>query len=231
MLHDDRSIPSAPVDADGVRRRLDLLRERVAETSGGRPVTIVAVTKGFGPDAVAAVRAAGLDDVGESYAKELEAKAAATADDPPRWHFLGAVQRRKVRDLAPHVHLWQSLDRDAAAAEIAHHAPGAAVLVQVNVTGAPGRNGCTWEEAPALVEQSRALGLDVRGFMAVAGRTDPRAGFRRLAVLARDLDLEDLSMGMSGDFGAAIEEGSTMIRVGRALFGARPVPDPDGRRR
>lgn len=230
MLHDDRRCAAAEPDADLVRRRLADLRRRVADASGDRPVTIVAVTKGFGPAAVEAVLAAGLADMGESYAKELEEKAAAVAGGP-RWHFLGAVQRRKVRDLAPLVRLWHSLDRDAAASEIARHAPGAAVLVQVNVTGAPGRNGCTWDDAPGLVERSRALGLDVRGLMAVAGREDPRNDFRRLARLARDLDLAELSMGMSGDLEAALEEGSTMIRIGRGLLGERPVPDQDGRRR
>lgn len=230
MLHDDRSPPTAALDAETVRRRADEIRAQVAEVAGGRPVGIVAVTKGFGPKAVAAAHAAGLDDMGESYAKELVAKADA-AGGRLRWHFLGAVQRRKVRDLAPLVQLWQSVDREVAAAEIARHAPGAAILVQVNVTGAPGRNGCTWEEAPALVDGARALGLAVRGLMAVAGRTDPRSDFRRLASLARALDLTELSMGMSGDLDVALEEGSTMIRVGRALFGERPVPDPGGRRR
>lgn len=236
MLHDDRRHAPAPIDAAALRRRLAAVRERVDEVSGGRRVAIVAVTKGFGPEAVLAARAAGLDDMGESYAGELRHKAAAVtthdADDaPPRWHFLGAVQRRKVRDLAPLVHLWQSVDREAAGAEIARHAPGAAVLVQVDVTGAPGRNGCTWDDAPALVERLRDMQLDVRGLMAVAGRDEPRAAFRRLAVLARDLDLAELSMGMSGDVEVAVAEGSTMVRVGRALFGERPVHDHDGRRR
>ncbi len=230
MLHDDRSPTTEAPDGEAVRRRADEIRVRVAEIAAGRRVTIVAVTKGFGPEAVAAAQATGLADVGESFAKELIAKADASGGRL-RWHFLGAVQRRKVRDLAPLVHLWQSVDRPAAAAEIARHAPGAAILVQVNVTGAPGRNGCTWDEAPSLVDGARGLGLDVRGFMAVAGRTDPRTDFRRLASLARDLDLAELSMGMSGDLDVALEEGSTMVRVGRALFGDRPVPDPDGRRR
>lgn len=224
----------APVDPDVVRRRVDAVRQQVVAASGGRPVTVVAVTKGFGPDAVAAVRAAGIDDVGESYAKELVAKWSAdatTAGGTARWHFLGAVQRRKVRDLAPLVHLWQSLDREAAGDEIARHAPGAAVLVQVNVTGASGRNGCTWDEAPDLVERLRAAGLDVHGLMCVAGREGARSQFRRLAGLARDLELRELSMGMSGDLTAAVQEGSTMVRVGRSLLGERPVPDAGGRRR
>jgi PLP dependent protein len=180
----------------GVRRRIDAV-------AGGRRVTLVAVTKGFGRDTVAAARAAGLDDLGESYAHELVAKADAIGDGG-RWHFLGAVQRRKVRHLAPVVALWQSVDRLGAGREIARHAPGASVLVQVNVTGLANRNGCTWD--------------------------DPRAEFRRLAVLARSLGLREVSTGMSGDLEVAVEEGSTMVRVGQALFGPRPVPDRAGRR-
>jgi len=223
---DDRRGVATPVGADEVQARATALRVRLASAAGGRPVAVVAVTKGFGPDAVAAAVAAGLDDVGESYARELVAKARDHRAGTARWHFLGAVQRRKVRDLAPLVHLWQSVDRDAAGREIARHAPGAAVLVQVNVTGAPGRQGCTWDDAPSLVERLRSMDLDVRGLMAVAGREDPRVQFRRLAGLARDLGLAELSMGMSGDIEVAVEEGATMVRVGRALFGARPIPDP-----
>lgn len=226
---DDPRPLAAPVGADEVRARADGLRERLT-AAGGPHVTVVAVTKGFGPDAVEAAVAAGLADVGESYAQELLAKAGDPRAGAARWHFLGAVQRRKVRDLAPLVHLWQSVDREAAGVEIARHAPGAAVLVQVNVSGAPGRNGCAWDDALHLVEQLRAIELDVRGLMAVAGRDNPRAQFRRLAVLARDLGLAELSMGMSGDLEVAVEEGATMVRVGRALFGARRVPDFGGRR-
>jgi len=205
------------------------VRGRVVAAAGGRTVTLVAVTKGLGGDTVAAARAAGLDDLGESYAQELVAKADAIGEGG-RWHFLGAVQRRKVRVLAPVVHLWQSVDRVAAGREIACHAPGAAVLVQVNVTGLEGRNGCTWEEAPVLVDDLRGLGLDVRGLMAVAGRDDPRPQFRRLAALGRRLELDELSMGMSGDLDVALEEGSTMVRIGEAIFGPRPVRDAAGGR-
>lgn len=220
---------AATVDRDAVRRRVDDVRRRIEGASGGRPVTLVAVTKGFGPDAVAAAIDAGVGDVGENYAAELLGKAAAAGD--VRWHFLGAVQRRKVRHLAPVVHLWQSVDREAAGAEIARRAPGAPVLVEVDVSGAPGRVGCSWEAAPALVERLRDLGLDVRGLMAVAGVDDPRPQFRRLAALAASLELAELSMGMTGDLVAAVEEGATMVRLGRALFGPRPVPDAGGRRR
>ncbi len=200
-------------------QRVEELRARVATAAGQRRVTIVGVTKGSDPAAVRAARAAGLEDLGENYAQELLAKAGAI--DGGRWHFLGAVQRRKVRALAPLVWLWHSIDRVAAGREVARHAPGARVLVQVNVAGSPARHGCSWDEAPRLVADLRAMDLDVLGLMAVAG-DDPRGQFRRLAALARRLELHELSMGMSGDLEVALEEGATMVRVGRALFGPRP---------
>lgn len=206
-----------------VAERVDEVRGRIA-AAGGDPdaLTVVAVTKGFGPVEVAEVRAAGIDDIGENYADELDMKARAAEGDGARWHFLGAVQRRKVRALAPLVHLWQSVDRLAAGHEVARCAPGAAVLVQVNVTGRSGRPGCEWAEAPGLVDGLRRAGLDVRGLMAVGSPDGSRMEFRRLASLRGALGLKEVSMGMSADLEIAVEEGSTMVRVGRALFGPRP---------
>jgi hypothetical protein len=206
-----------------VAERLDAVRARI-EGAGRDPssVTIVAVTKGYGAEAAEAAYAAGCRDFGENYAAEIEAKAAVVPGDA-RWHFLGAVQRNKVKAIAGRVSLWHGLDRQAAGAEIAKRAPGAAVLVQVNLTGDPGRNGCRPEGTPALVAELRALGLDVRGLMGVAGLDrEPGPQFRQLAALARDLALPELSMGMSGDLEAALAEGATIVRVGTALFGARP---------
>jgi uncharacterized pyridoxal phosphate-containing UPF0001 family protein len=141
-----------------------------------------------------------------------------------RWHFLGPVQRNKVKALAPHVSLWQGIDREAAGAEVARRAPGAAVLVQVNLTGDPARPGCSWADAPALVERLGELGLDVRGLMGVAAPDleAARLQFRRLGALADTLGLAERSMGMSGDLEVAIQEGATTVRIGTSLFGARP---------
>lgn len=216
------------VVADEVAARLAAVRARIA-AAGGDPerVRVVAVTKGLGVDAVRAAVAAGIADVGENYAGELAAKMAGAGDLPVRWHFLGHVQRNKVRRIAAGVHLWQGLDRVAAGEEIARRRPGAAVLVQVNLTGAPGRNGCAWNDAPGLVEALAELGLEVRGVMGVGPEGDPEAArplFRRLAGLAAALGLVEVSMGMSADLEVAVQEGATMVRVGSALFGPRPDP-------
>ncbi len=212
---------------EAVADRLGEVRDRIARAGGDwQSVTVVAVTKGFGPDAVQAAYHAGVRDFGENYAQELLGKWKASSERslpaPLRWHFLGGVQRNKVRHLAPVVHAWQGVDRIGEGVEIARHAPGAAVLVQVNVTAAPQRNGCSWEEAPALVDALRDQDLDVRGLMCVGPRRDPRPQFRRLAQLAGQLGLSEVSMGMSEDFEVAVQEGATSVRVGTALFGPRP---------
>jgi uncharacterized pyridoxal phosphate-containing UPF0001 family protein len=143
-----------------------------------------------------------------------------------RWHFLGPVQRNKVRPLAPFVALWQTMDRLAAAEAVARHSPGAAVLAQVNTAGDPAKHGCAPEEVPSLVEGLRALGLDVRGLMTVAPAGPAalaRRAFRELAAIGRGVGLSELSMGMTDDLEEAVAEGSTMIRIGRGLFGPRPT--------
>jgi pyridoxal phosphate enzyme (YggS family) len=207
--------------ADG----LAAVRRRI-ERAGGDPdrVRLVAMTKGFGADAVRAAVAAGLEDIGESYAQELLAKA---PESPPgvRWHFAGRLQTNKVKALAPHVHLWHSVDRAGLGAEIARRAPGAHVLVQVNVSGEPQKGGCEPGATAALVDELRGRGLVVGGLMAIGPIGEPEAarpGFRRLAGLADELGLAERSMGMSGDLEVAVEEGATIVRVGTGLFGARP---------
>jgi len=188
----------------------------------------VGVTKSFGPDAVRAAYDAGLRDLGENYAAEMVAKAAAFGGgDGVVWHFLGAVQRNKVAMLAPVVGLWQSVARVAEGARIARFAPGAKVLVQVDTTGLPGRNGCPPAEVGDVVARLTDLGLDVRGLMTVAapGPAAARAAFESVGRLADRLGLEERSMGMTDDLEAAVAAGTTMVRVGRALFGERPSPE------
>jgi pyridoxal phosphate enzyme (YggS family) len=213
-------------NAESVRRRL--------VAAGGHDVAILAVTKGFGPVEVAAARAAGLGAVGENYAQELVAKHAAAARAEPGgplvWHFIGQLQRNKVRTLAGLVDVWQTVDRAELAAEIAKRVPGASVLVQVNVSGEAQKGGCTWDELEPLVRRARDLGLHVDGVMAI-GPTGPperaRGPFTRLVERADELGLRERSIGMSADLEVAVEAGSTMVRVGRDLFGPRPRPRDD----
>ncbi len=211
-----------------VARNLGIVRERIAGAGGDAArVRVVAVTKGFGLDAVHAAVDAGLVDVGENYASELVGKAEAWGEGAmtgPNWHFLGAVQRNKVPSLAPFVRVWQSVARDAEGARIARFSPKASVMVEVEATGLAGRNGCPPSAVPDLVTRLRGLGLDVTGLMTVAapGRDAAVATFGLVARLADDLGLPERSMGMSDDLEVAVSAGSTMVRVGRALFGERP---------
>jgi len=238
--------------AELVAERLAQVRDRIAK-AGASPssVRVVAVTKGFGSEAVEAAVGAGLLDLGENYAQELLSKAA-TAPAGVRWHFLGGLQRNKLARLAPHVHLWHGVDSVEGALALARRRPAAAVLVQVRATAAgesdrPGecnlagdggpvrapRHGASVGEVPALVESARAAGLDVRGLMAVgrahAAREEARRTFRGVASLASTLGLSEVSMGMSDDFELAVAEGATIIRLGRALFGERPPAHVPGR--
>ncbi len=209
-------------DSDEVGARLAAVRRRIG-SAGGDPdvVKVVAVTKGFGPEAVAAAHGVGLTDIGENYAQELLAK----APGPPgtRWHFLGAVQRNKVRALAPVVGVWQGVARQAEGERIALHAPGATVLIQVDCSGRPGRNGCCPDDVPALAAALSALDLDVQGLMTVAPpeAEEAKRVFGVVGQLADALGLPERSMGMSDDLELAVAAGSTMIRIGRGLFGAR----------
>jgi pyridoxal phosphate enzyme (YggS family) len=214
------------VNAGDVRSAAARVRDRIAAAGGDvERITLVAVTKGHGPDAIEAALAADLLDVGESKAQELLAKEPVLAGTAARVHFIGQVQRNKVRSIAHLVHLWHSVDRITLAAEIAARAPGARVLVQVNLTDDPARGGARPAMVAGVVDAARDLGLDVQGLMAVAAQGGPevaRAGFEEVVRLADLLGLPERSLGMSDDLEEAVRAGATIVRVGTALFGARP---------
>jgi pyridoxal phosphate enzyme (YggS family) len=200
-----------------VRRRID--------DAGGVAVTLVAVTKGFDTDALIAAAGAGVTDIGENYAQELLTKADTANRLGLTVHFIGRLQTNKVRSVAAHVGLWQSVDRPAVAVEIAKRASGARVLVEVNVSGEAQKGGCDPTETDKIVGECARLGLDVQGLMAVGRDGEPedaRPGFRLLRRMVDDLGLAVCSMGMSADLEVGVEEGATMVRVGSALFGERP---------
>ena len=213
-----------------VSARLEAVRRRIA-SAGGDPerIEVVAVTKTFGPEAVLAAGLAGLEAVGENYAAELVEKAAAVeaAGGKCAWHYLGAVQRNKVARLVPVVSVWQGIARVVEAEAIAARARKElpAAFVEVNLGGDPHRPGVPLDQVGEVVAGVRAAGLDLRGLMAVAPRpesgSDAGEAFGRLAGLAGGLGLPELSIGMSDDLEAAVRAGSTMVRVGRALFGPR----------
>jgi pyridoxal phosphate enzyme (YggS family) len=208
-----------------VRARIAAAASRVGRDP--RDVTLVAATKTVDAARVQQVVDAGVPDLGENRAQELLTKTAVTGPPPlgVRWHFLGQLQRNKVRALAPWVACWQSVDRSELGAEIARRAPGARVLVEVNLGEEPQKGGCLPAQLPGLVDDLRAAGLDVAGLMAVPPHADdPRRWFAALREQAAALDLPELSMGMTDDFEVAVEEGATIVRVGRALFGPRPGP-------
>lgn len=205
------------------------LREHL-DGLGGRGVEILAVSKGFPWSDVCAAMVAGLDTFGENYAQEIVTKySAVPPDERPTLHFIGRLQSNKIALLAPFVTTWESVDRVRLVEEIARRAPGSTVLVQVNVTGESDKGGCLPGEVDVLVGRARSVGLSVAGLMVVgptSGDRDlTRKAFRKAAQLREGLGLAELSMGMSDDLDIAIEEGSTRVRVGSALFGRRPPKD------
>lgn len=220
-----------------VADRLAAVRRRIADAARAADrdpadVRIVAVSKFQSLAKILAAHAAGQDVFGESRAQELDAK---LAEAPPdvRWDFVGRLQRNKVDLVAGRVGLIHSVDRLRLAEAISRHMVGVggrqAVLIQVNVTGEQRKGGCRPDEVPALARHIATLdGIDADGLMVIPPLdADPGAVFHRVRALRAQLadDLppgSELSMGMSGDLEAAIAAGATIVRVGTAIFGARP---------
>jgi pyridoxal phosphate enzyme (YggS family) len=219
-------------------------RERVerATRAAGRPassVRVLAVTKGHPLDAVDAALAAGLRDLGENRVEELEEKVRARGREAATWHMIGHVQGRKARRTAELAHLIHSLDSERLAERLAKAGTelGAdvRVLAQVNTTAEPTKGGFEIDGAVENIHRLAELpGLGVEGLMTMAPLVDDEAvlhaAFRRLREVheslrrATDRVGPELSMGMTNDLEIAIQEGSTMIRIGTALFGERGRP-------
>ena len=218
------------MDQRSVSEAVAALRNRIAQ-AGGTDVALVGVTKTFGSQAWRFAKAAGCDAVGENYAQEVVQKAGevALADRLPV-HFIGQLQSNKIKQLVGIVDVWQSIDRLALLTEIAKRTPesGSQVLLQVNVTGEDEKGGCAPIQVAELFRAARDMGIEVLGLMAVGPTNeDPivtRSAFRMLRALVDEHGLRQCSMGMTGDLEIAVEEGSTMVRVGSALFGNRPSP-------
>ncbi len=195
-------------------------------------VTLVAVTKGQSVATIMEAYDAGHRDFGENRAAELAEKAPQLPDDI-RWHFIGTLQTRQAKLAAPHTHLLHSVDRARLINTWSGAAAPSPVLLQVNVAGEAQKHGVEPENLATLASQAQDAGLDCVGLMCIpplaAGPEDNRPWFVRLRELRNELQVRfgavaELSMGMTDDFEVAIEEGATLIRVGRAIFGAPGVP-------
>jgi pyridoxal phosphate enzyme (YggS family) len=222
----------------GLAERLADIRTRIKEhqqASGWtHPVTVVAVTKSHPPEAVRAAAAAGLHVVGENRVQEALAKQAELTDLQVEWHLIGTLQRNKAKLAVNRFALIHSVDSAGLAQDLDRRAaPGSRqpILVQVNCSDELQKGGVEPGELSALVDAIRPLQhLELRGLMTMAALTDDstvqRAAFRRCRELrdreeARGGRLPELSMGMSGDYLVAVEEGATMVRLGTLLFGER----------
>ena len=225
-----------------VRARIDAAARAAGRDPGS--VALLAVSKTWPADAVRALHALGQDDFGENRAQELLAKTAELADLPLRWHFIGQLQRNKAAAVARTGAVVHSLDRAALIAPLDRVGQEAGrpveVFVQVDLGGPEGdlaaRGGADPTEVPALCDAvATTEGLRLRGLMAVAPRgVAPGPAFARLAELAARVRADhpaavDVSAGMSGDLEEAVASGATIVRVGTALFGERPLPSGEDR--
>jgi pyridoxal phosphate enzyme (YggS family) len=222
---------------------LHAVTERIAQACASYQraagsVQLLAVSKTFGPDAVQQAFDAGQRAFGENYIQEAVEKITALASLPIEWHCIGPIQSNKTRLVAEHFQWVHTVDRLKIAQRLSDqrpaHLPPLQVCIQVNVDGGATKSGVVPAEAAALALGVQALpGLQLRGIMCIPEPAPDfvaaRAVFIRArevfdALLAQGLPLDTLSMGMSGDLDAAIAGGSTMVRVGSAIFGARHYP-------
>ena len=224
--------------------RFALVRGRIADAerrSGRAPgsATLVGVVKTLPPETVAAAVQAGLSDLGENRVQEAELHQRTVARTAARWHMIGHLQGNKAGKAVECFDLVHGVDDAGLAETLARRARGAGrampVLVEVNVSGAGSKFGVAPAALPELLERIAALeGIELRGLMTVgapvARPEDARPGFAMLRELREQGErrlgrpLPELSMGMSGDYEVAVEEGATLVRVGTALFGERRAP-------
>jgi PLP dependent protein len=217
---------------EDVRANLERVRDRMARAArraGRRPedILLIAVSKSVLPERIREALAAGVPALAENRVQEARDKVRALGRPVP-WHLIGHLQTNKVKDAIELFDVIQSVDRLPLALELARRARRPlSILVEVNLAGEPAKSGFAPAELKAAVEALQALPrLEVGGLMAIppAG-VDPehaRPWFRSLRELRDAVGLRELSVGMSADFEVAIEEGATMVRVGTAIFGARP---------
>jgi pyridoxal phosphate enzyme (YggS family) len=219
-----------------IRANVDTVRQRIEQAcqrSGRSPseITLVAVTKTVDPPAVAAAFAAGISHFGENRVQEAVTKIEQLADltPHPTWHMVGHLQTNKAKKAVEIFDLIQSVDSIKLAEVLSQRTPKTLpILLEVNIAGEGSKSGFSINEvAPALEATSSLPRLAIKGLMTIAPLVDDpeevRPVFHKLRSLRDSLGLEHLSMGMTDDFEVAIEEGATMVRIGRAIFGERPI--------
>ena len=221
MAGEPSTLPSMMRSDDEVAAQLDSVRAAIDE-HGRNDVTVVAVTKGFDRTAIECASRLGVGDIGENYAQELQEKC--PLPNAVRAHFIGRIQRNKVRKVADVVHLWHSVSRPEVVAEIAKRSAEPKILIQVAAQGDTTKAGITPGDLEAMLGVAEEHGVEVSGLMTIGVLGDDERtvqSFADLTKLADEFGLRERSMGMSGDYRDALAHGATMLRLGSALFGPR----------
>jgi PLP dependent protein len=222
--------------ADNIAKLLERVRLSAQKSQRNTgDIHVLAVSKKHPAEDIRLAHSCGINDFGESYVQEALPKMAALEDLALTWHFIGPIQSNKTRAIAEHFNWVHSIERSKIAARLnaqrPPHKPPLQVCLQVNISGEHSKSGATAEELPQLVRDVMLLPrLQLRGLMAIpAATTDQQLQRQAFAQLKTTLDqlqplapgMDTLSMGMSADLEAAIDQGATIIRVGSAIFGPR----------
>jgi pyridoxal phosphate enzyme (YggS family) len=216
-----------------IRRQISEICTRIGRDSG--EITLIAVSKTFGSELIREAVTAGISDIGENYVKELQRKQQELVSEQLRWHFIGHLQRNKIKYIIPWIHCIHSVDSFRLAEELSHqaskHKRTLDILVEVNTSEEETKYGVQPEQTTELVKELQHLNnLNVVGLMTIGkfpeDPEDSRPAFQLMCSLRNDAEREGirlphLSMGMTNDFHIAIEEGATFIRIGTAIFGKR----------
>ena len=217
-----RGIVTSETYSEEIKERLEKINE-IIDAKAQNPVTLIGVTKGFTHEEVNIASELGIKNFGENYAQELLTKNP-LVDPEINWHYIGQLQSNKIRKISHLVDVWHSVTSLKLAREIHNRNDQSKILLQVSVLGPSNSKGFEVEELPDLIFQLRDENIDVSGLMTMGVPGDmvaTRFVFKRLRQLADTFELSECSMGMSDDFEIALECGSSMIRIGSAIFGNR----------
>lgn len=225
-----------------IAENINQIQQKIARTAAicqreADTIQVLAVSKGQPASAIREAFAAGLNNFGENYWQEAQTKIQMLADLPVTWHFIGSIQSNKVHDIAPNFSWVHSLDREQIAELLSKYRPAHLsplnICLQVNLDDEESKSGLSMQQAAKLAQLVKQLPhLSLRGLMAIPKpQLDEQAQYESLLRLSKlfnqlnkelNLGMDTLSMGMSDDFEAAIRAGSTILRIGRAIFGERP---------